>query len=105
MPNFDEEKFIKTIVLTLNKTKGIIMMHEEKEEKLFEENEKVKPHELGIRYTFDDEDKCIIDLYLMVEFGTPIPQIAWEIQTSLKEVLSEMNIKVDKIHIHIEGVK
>ncbi len=83
----------------------MVLIKKKKEEKLFAENEKVKPHELGIKYTFNDDDKCVIDLYLMVDFGMAIPQLAWEIQTSLKKALSEINVDVEKIHNHVEGVK
>ena len=47
-----------------------------------------------------------IDLYIVVEYGVRIPELAWEIQESVKNNVETMTgLNVEKVNIHIEGVK
>jgi len=51
------------------------------------------------------EDSVVVDLYVIVEYGIRIPEIAWEIQENVKENIETMTgLKVEKVNIHIEGV-
>ncbi len=46
-----------------------------------------------------------IDLYLIVDYGIKIPDIAWEIQDNVKTTLECMlNMNVHDVNIHIQGV-
>lgn len=58
----------------------------------------------GLKITNDDEG-YEIDIYLVVDYGVKIPEIAWNVQ---KNVLSElegvMAIVVKDVNIHIQGV-
>ena len=46
-----------------------------------------------------------IDLYIVVEYGVRIPELAWEIQESVKDNVETMTgLEVEKVNIHIEGV-
>lgn len=54
---------------------------------------------------FNDEKGAFIDLYIIVEYGTKIPDIAWEIQDEVKKsVYSMTNLVVDEVNIHVQGV-
>ena len=51
------------------------------------------------------ETSVLIDLYLVVEYGVRIPELAWEIQDSVKNNVETMTgLEVSKVNIHIEGV-
>lgn len=105
MNNFDENNFIKTILGALSKIQGVVLADDNLMSDLDSNGEKVKAQDFGIKYTFDDEGKCEVDLYLKVKFGVSILEIAWEAQTSVKEALSKSGVLVEKVHIHVEGVK
>lgn len=48
---------------------------------------------------------AIIDLYIIVEYGTKIPDVAWEIQESVKKTVETMTgIEVNEVNIHVQGV-
>lgn len=51
------------------------------------------------------EDAVSIDLYIVVDYGVRIPELAWEIQENVKNNVETMTgLPVDKVNIHIEGV-
>ncbi|MBU5677566.1 Asp23/Gls24 family envelope stress response protein [Alkaliphilus sp. MSJ-5] len=46
-----------------------------------------------------------IDLYIIVEYGTKIPDVAWEIQENVKKTIETMTgIEVNEVNIHVQGV-
>ncbi len=49
---------------------------------------------------------CVkIDIYIVVDYGVRIPELAWEIQESVKNNVETMTgLNVEKVNIHIEGV-
>ena len=52
-----------------------------------------------------NETNASVDLYIVVKYGVRIPELAWEIQESVKNNIESMTgINVDKVNIHIEGV-
>lgn len=51
------------------------------------------------------EKIALIDLYIIVEYGTKIPDVAWEIQESVKRTIETMTgIEVNEVNIHVQGV-
>lgn len=51
------------------------------------------------------ENLAVIDVYIVVDYGVRIPELAWEIQESVKNNVETMTgLDVDKVNIHIEGV-
>lgn len=51
------------------------------------------------------EETVLIDLYIVVEYGVRIPELAWEIQENVKNNVETMTgLSVEKVNIHIEGV-
>jgi uncharacterized alkaline shock family protein YloU len=51
------------------------------------------------------ESTVAIDLYIVVEYGVRIPELAWEIQENVKNNVETMTgLSVEKVNIHIEGV-
>ena len=51
------------------------------------------------------EKETTIDLFIIVEYGARIPDIAWEIQNKVKNVVETMTgLKVVDINIHVQGI-
>ena len=51
------------------------------------------------------ENNVSIDLYIIVEFGIRIPELAWEIQENVKNSVETMTgLSVDKVNVHIDGI-
>lgn len=51
------------------------------------------------------EKEAVIDLYIIVEYGCRIPDIAWEIQEKVKNSIESMTgLAVKEVNIHIQGV-
>ncbi|MDD5014158.1 MAG: Asp23/Gls24 family envelope stress response protein [Atribacterota bacterium] len=48
----------------------------------------------------------LINLYIIIKYGVRIPDIAWEIQSRIKEnIMEKLAINVNKIDIHIQGIQ
>jgi uncharacterized alkaline shock family protein YloU len=51
------------------------------------------------------EKETAIDLFIIVEYGCRIPDIAWEIQNKVKNAVENMTgLKVVEVNIHVQGV-
>ena len=51
------------------------------------------------------EDTTVIDLYIVVEYGVRIPDLAWELQENVKSSVESMTgLTVEKVNIHVDGV-
>ncbi len=51
------------------------------------------------------ENTVVIDLYIAVDYGMRIPEIAWEVQENVKNDVETMTgLVVEKVNIHVEGV-
>ncbi|WP_024831203.1 Asp23/Gls24 family envelope stress response protein [Ruminiclostridium josui] len=51
------------------------------------------------------EKEAAIDLYIIVEYGARIPEVAWDIQDKVKNAVQEMTgLNVVEVNIHIQGV-
>ncbi len=58
----------------------------------------------GVKVTVNDKGG-FVDLNLIAEYGTKIPDIAWEIQDKVKRSIETMtNLNVVEVNIHIQGV-
>lgn len=58
----------------------------------------------GVRVEMN-EDSVIIDLYMIVDYGVKIPELAWEVQENVKSSVETMTgLDVEKVNIHIEGI-
>jgi len=52
-----------------------------------------------------EEEGIVLDVYLNVEYGTRIPSLAWEVQSSVKEAVESVTgVKVSLVNIHVQGV-
>ncbi len=63
-----------------------------------------EPLKKGIKLSKED-DEIIIDIYVVVNYGVKIPEVAWNIQKNVKkEVESMFSLKANTINIHVQGV-
>ena len=52
-----------------------------------------------------DKEGFVIDIFVTVDFGSKIPQLAWDIQNSVKEAVeTTTQQKVKAVNIHVQGV-
>lgn len=59
----------------------------------------------GIKVDINEKDTTI-DLFMVVEYGSRIPEVAWEIQEKVKDAVETMTgLNVVKVNIHIQGVQ
>lgn len=58
----------------------------------------------GVKVVIDDRD-VTVDMYVVVEYGVKIPDVAWEIQEKTKsEVEAMTGLNVTAVNVNIEGV-
>lgn len=58
----------------------------------------------GVKVTINDRD-VKIDMFVVVEYGVKIPDVAWEIQGKTKnEVEAMTGLNVTAVNVNIEGV-
>lgn len=51
------------------------------------------------------EKEAAVDLYVIIEFGMPIPEVAANIQKNVKESIEKMTgLSVVEVNIHVQGV-
>lgn len=51
------------------------------------------------------EKEAAVDLYIIVEYGVKIPDVAWQIQESVKKAIETMTgLNVVEVNIHVQGV-
>lgn len=59
----------------------------------------------GIKVEMDDKETKI-DVNIIVEYGTRIPDVAFEIQNRVKKSVETMTgLKVVAVNVHVQGVK
>ncbi len=52
-----------------------------------------------------NEKETKIDVNIIVEYGTRIPDVAYEIQTKVKKAVETMTgLKVSEVNVHVQGV-
>lgn len=53
-----------------------------------------------------DGNQTSIEIYIIVEYGVRIPDVAWVLQNKVKTAVEEMTgLNVVKVNIHVQGVK
>ena len=58
----------------------------------------------GVKVEIKEND-AQIDLFITVEYGAKIPDVAWNVQSKVKtEVESMTGLNVTDVNIHVEGV-
>lgn len=51
------------------------------------------------------EEEAAVDLFMIVSYGSRIPDVAWNVQENVKKAVENMTgLKVVKVNVHIQGV-
>ena len=59
----------------------------------------------GVKISEGKRGKYVVDVYVIVGYGTNIPVIAWDLQTNIKkEIEKDRDIKIEKVNVHVQGV-
>ena len=52
------------------------------------------------------ENKLLISLYIIIKYGVRIPDIAWDIQSRVKEgLMKKLGTDINEIDIHVQGIQ
>jgi len=52
------------------------------------------------------DNKPFINLYIVIKYGVRIPDIAWDIQSRVKEgLMKKLRIGINEIDIHVQGIQ
>jgi uncharacterized alkaline shock family protein YloU len=58
----------------------------------------------GVKVQVNDK-KTIIDLYIIVEYGIRIPDVAWKCQESVKKAVTEYcGFESIEVNVHVQGI-
>ncbi|MGE5507108.1 MAG: Asp23/Gls24 family envelope stress response protein [Chitinophagales bacterium] len=51
------------------------------------------------------EKEAAIDLFIIVEYGMVIPEVAWKVQENVKRAIESMTgLSVIEVNVHVQGV-
>ncbi len=98
------DEVLKTVIAaSLTEIKGVAGMSPGFVEEIIEGLGK-KNYSKGIKINYKNQ-QMIIDLYVIIEYGTKIPDISWDIQQNVKRSIEKfLDIKTSKVNINIQGV-
>ena len=52
------------------------------------------------------DNKPLINLYIVIKYGVRIPDIAWDIQSRVKEgLMKKLGTDINEIDIHVQGIQ
>ena len=98
-----EEVVAKIAGIAASEVKGVYGMNGGFVEGLSEMLGK-KSFSKGVKVQVGEKDTTL-DLFIIVEYGCRIPDIAWEIQNRVKTAVENMTgLKVLEVNIHVQGV-
>ncbi len=53
-----------------------------------------------------EENESRINLYIIIKYGSSIPDLAWKIQDNVKKTVEGMTgLKVTEVNVHVQGVE
>jgi len=51
------------------------------------------------------EEQTAVDLFVIVDYGIKVPDVAWQIQESVKQAIESMTgLQVVEVNVHVQGV-
>ncbi|GAA0602722.1 fatty acid biosynthesis protein YqhY [Virgibacillus siamensis] len=64
-----------------------------------------KSHSKGVKVELTEEG-ILIDLFVVLNFGVSIPQVAQKVQDNIRQTLKNMTaLEIDEINIHVVGIQ
>lgn len=105
-----DEKFSDNVlaICAINatlRTKGVISVVGGLTDSISENILKKETLSKGVKVN-QEEDGVILDVYVILKYGSKIPAVAWDIQENVKkEVESMTDKKVKAVNIHVQKIK
>lgn len=94
----------KIAAIAASEIEGVSCMHKTFVSKMAEKFGGEKASSQGVKVEIA-ENMANIDLYLVVDYGVKIPELAWNVQERVKESVESMTgLEVTAVNIHIEGI-
>ena len=51
------------------------------------------------------EETALVDVYVIINYGNSIPDVAWKIQDNVKQAIEGMTgLNVKAVNVHVQGV-
>lgn len=64
-----------------------------------------KSHSKGVKVELTDNG-ILIDLFVVLNFGTSIPEVAQNLQSNIRQTLKNMTaLEIDEINVHVVGIQ
>lgn len=64
-----------------------------------------KVHSKGIKTSMTEDGGIVVDVYCTIKYGFPIPKVAKEVQTSIRQAILNMTaIETKEVNVHITGI-
>lgn len=109
--NVTEETIGNIVSLNLSDVKGVVGSRKSIIKEITDmlrgdtsENE-IEEASRNIKVEIND-NKPLINLYIVIKYGVRIPDIAWDIQNRVKEgLMKKLGIDVNEIDIHVQGIQ
>lgn len=109
--NVTEETIGNIVSLNLSDVKGVVGSRKSIIKEITDmlrgdtsENE-IEEASRNIKVEIND-NKPLINLYIVIKYGVRIPDIAWDIQSRVKEgLMKKLGIDVNEIDIHVQGIQ
>lgn len=84
---------------------GVVRLLEDSAERTLDIINKDVTSSSGVRISRKEKDTTV-DIYVVVEYGTQIPKLAWGLQKRIQSYIKSITREVvEDINIHIEGVE
>jgi len=99
-----EEAFLQCVASVVNETRGVYSLGERMGDSIYQGFTGRRSLRKGIKVTKGTKGP-VVDIFVVVEYGVHIPDVAFNIQTNVKRALKQnFDIKADAINIQIQGV-
>lgn len=90
---------------TASRFPGVVRLLEDSAERTLDIINKDVTSSAGVRISRKEKDTTV-DIYVVVEYGTQIPKLAWGLQKRIQSYIKSITREVvEEINIHIEGVE
>ena len=99
-----EDTFLHCVAAAVKKTAGVHSLGERMGDSLYTGFTGRRSLRKGIKVTKGGKGP-IVDVFVVVEYGVHIPDVAFNIQSNVKRaLLNELDLKVEAVNIQIQGV-
>ena len=104
--HYSEEVLAKIVGLSTMECYGVVGMVSKNATEGFWELMRIENLSKGVNLSFNDEDKLVIELFIMVEYGTKISVIANNIIQKVRYSVENLTgLKVAAVTVNVQAVR